>query len=98
LTSFERPLQARLDNWTASTYSLCFFNLKQSWASIADGEEEFWIFVAADCLMAPVHWILQVLDSDKSTQFQVEIALSRGLEVCGVSTLALRDCFHKGKR
>jgi hypothetical protein len=34
-------------------------DLLQCWAGIANGEEEFGIFVTAGRLMAPVHAILQ---------------------------------------
>ena len=54
LTSFQGPLQAIIGDRAAVAHQLCLRHLGQRWAGVANWEKQFWIFVAADCFVAPI--------------------------------------------
>jgi hypothetical protein len=57
LAAFNGPLQAWSSHWAASTDGFRLFNLCYRWTRIADGEEEFWIFIPTSGLVSPIHRI-----------------------------------------
>src|SRR5690349_6907739 len=55
LTGLERPLQALLHDGAAAADGLGFLDLQQRRTGVADGEEEFRVFLAANGVVTPVH-------------------------------------------
>src|SRR5674476_1265186 len=55
LTRFERPCKALFTDVAAAAHDFRFFDLKDGGTSIADGEEELWVFIKTCCTVSPIH-------------------------------------------
>src|SRR5690242_19322463 len=55
LAALKRPLQALLHDGAAAADGLGFLDLQQRRTGVADGEEEFRVFLAANGVVTPVH-------------------------------------------
>ena len=54
-STVEPKAKARFFNNATVTDFLCFFNLRNCWASISNWEEELWVFITTSRLMTPIH-------------------------------------------